>query len=189
MFKRNLVLVLVFSLLLVTTSGAAALQQAEVSRGLSSLAYGIQTLNGELIALNLHSDIGFSQNFGLEGMLTYYNQDAQTDEWIADVNAKLNFVQETDTNVTGLVGIHTQVDNGFDSVWPRVGVLVSQSQTSSLDFNTGIDFLLEKDSNYIGYMLGFDYMLTRNLHMEVEHRRFSGQSKTEGLNIAFRQYF
>jgi hypothetical protein len=175
----------------VFNSGSAnAMSQAEIGKGDSSLAYGIQVLDGEIRALNLETEFGLSSNFGIEGIYTYIGEsddqsiDDEKDNKL-DINAKLNIVNELDYDVTAVVGYHTDFEEGY----PRIGVLYSKKENKLLDLNLGIDVLLKKDSNYLGYMLGFDYRLTENIYLEVGHRKFSGQEDTEGLNIGTRYYF
>ncbi len=186
MKKKILVLVMVASMVILNAGLAAALQEGEVNYPGPSIFYGVQTLNGDLMAVNFGGEVGFSSNFGLEGMVTYYQE--KEDNLVLDLNSKLAIVHDQDVSVSALAGIHTQPKN-FSQIYPRVGVLVSKHETSALDMNAGIDFLLRKPSDYIGYMLGFDYGLTRHIHIEVEHRRFSGQAKTEGLNVGMRYHF
>lgn len=193
MMKKKLVIsMLVLGIIILNLSPASALQQAEVRPKMGSIGYGLQMLNGDPIALNIHGEFGLSDNLGIESMVTYYmesNEEYTEDRFMLDINAKLNFVESEGTNVSALVGMQTEVNNG-DDVHPRVGVLVSESQNRDLDLNLGADFLLGGiEENYIGYMMGFDYRLGNNLYAEVEHRRFSGQEKTEGLNLAIRHYF
>ncbi|GAB6100018.1 hypothetical protein JCM16358_18970 [Halanaerocella petrolearia] len=186
MKKRFAVLVLVLGLIIANTNFVSALQQAEVNPYDTSIAYGAQTLNGELISLNLEGDMGISSNIGIEGMYTYY-KDSGDNKNIFDLNAKIGVVDKQDFDLSAIVGYHIKLDGDDDS--PRVGFLVSKAETSELDLNAGVDFLLGAQDNYIGYTLGFDYKLTEKVYLEVEHRRFTGQAKTEGLNVGMRYYF
>ncbi|PRX32560.1 outer membrane protein with beta-barrel domain [Orenia metallireducens] len=168
------------------SSTVNAMSQAEVDKGDSSLAYGMQVLDGEIRALNLETEFGISTNFGIEGIYTYIGDDDDENENdILDVNTKFNLIDNSDYDVSAVLGYHTDFEDGY----PRIGILYSKSENKLLDLNLGIDVLLKKDKSYLGYMLGFDYRLTDNIYLEVGHRKFSGQEDTEGLNIGTRYYF
>jgi len=163
------------------------MSQAEVDKGDSSLAYGVQVLDGEVRALNLETEFGISSNLGIEGIYTYIGDEDDNDNEndILDINTKFNLVDKLDYDITAVLGYHTDFEDGY----PRIGILYSKSENKLLDLNLGIDVLLKKDKNYLGYMLGFDYRITENIYLEVGHRKFSGQEDTEGLNIGTRYYF
>ncbi|GAB6138143.1 outer membrane beta-barrel protein [Halanaerobaculum tunisiense] len=189
MNKKMLTLVLVISFSLLTTTSAFALQQAKINRHDTSVAYGVQTLNGDLIALNLEGDIGLSSNLGLEGVYTHYSEGNNNNN-VVDLNAKLSIIDNRDLDLSGIIGYHTKLENDHQG-YPRVGIVVSKRETDNLGLNAGFNFLLGTggDENYVGYSLGFDYKLTRHTYLEIEHRRFAGQDKTEGLNVGMRYYF
>lgn len=183
MKKTNLVVLLIVILIMANTSLVGAMSQAEIDQGTTSLAYVMQVHEGKIKGLNLEGELGFSSNFGVETILTYANED----EYYVDVNAKVGIVDDYDYNVSALVGYNTDFEDGY----PRIGILYSRRQTKYLDLNIGCDVLLENGNfpDYLGYMLGFDYSLTRNLYVEIGHRKFSGQKGTEGLGVGMKYYF
>ncbi|AGB42167.1 hypothetical protein Halha_2293 [Halobacteroides halobius DSM 5150] len=190
MKNKVTVVILIMVVMLMNIGSASALQKAELDPYHPSVAYGVQTLNGNLIALNLETDIGLSSNFGVEGLFTHYKDKNKNNRNVLDLNAKLAIINKPDFNLSAIVGYHTKLQE-LNEGDPRVGLLISKKETDSLDLNVGFDFLLGTgpDENYLGYNLGFDYQLTRRTYLEIEHRRFSGQKRTEGLNVGMRYYF
>ncbi|MGM0502618.1 MAG: hypothetical protein ACQERJ_08795 [Bacillota bacterium] len=182
----KLILILIVALIMLNSNLVAAMAQAEIEEDQFSLGYGIQTLETEIKALNLETGYGISPNFGLDTMYTY----KESGTHYLDLNFKMGMVDNRQYDVAAVVGYHTEYDDSsFTNSAPRLGVLYSKPENEYLDFNFGLDFLLKTDENYLGYTFGFDYRLTNNIHVEVAHRKNSGQEGTEGLNISLRHYF
>lgn len=183
--KVNFIMLVLVLTILVNVSYVNAISQAEIIPGDVSLAYGVQVLDGQIRALNLEGELGISANFGIEGIYTYADKQPNSKNNKLDINAKFNITKHANYDVTALVGYHI----GFDQNNPRIGVIYSKKENKYLDLNIGLDFLLERNEHYIGYLLGLDYMLTNNIYIEMGHRKFSGQKNTEGLNLGVRYYF
>ncbi len=164
----KLVFLILISLMLVSSSSLLAMQQAEISPNKFDLSYNVQVWEDDIKALNFELDMGLTETIGLQSLITY----AAEDELYWDNNIKFKVLDDNETKLSGLVGLHTDFD-GAD--YPRFGFVMGSAINRYLNLNAGADFLTDHDEA-LGFFVGFDYMISNNLDFELGYRRLSGQS-------------
>ncbi|WP_018249214.1 hypothetical protein [Orenia marismortui] len=170
-------------LVILTNGSVFAMYQAEVNPGEKSLCYSVQSLKGSIKSLTLESDFSLTDNLGLIGVYSFSdNYD------FINLDLKLNMVDESDYNISFLGGYYFPLEDDQDSN-AKLGILASTAVFKRLDLNGGLNVLLGKEEDYLGFEFGFDYRVTRHWYLEGGFRRFAGDKDNEGLSIGIRNYF